>query len=204
MVEPTAFGYGDYAFSWGDHICAIFENRVQQMEVMGPFIAMGIRAEQRCLWIAPEASANALRDYLTSAGGDVTTLEASSQLLIVSDLEFYLQGALFDPTVGLRLVRTVLEDNKREGYVGTRIAAEASWLGENRVDPDRWERYESEVASAVADLPVITVCQYTSRQLSGPLILAALRTHPTIILGDAIHHNPLFGAERAPARPELL
>jgi hypothetical protein len=204
VETATAFGYGDFEFSWGDHICAVFESRVQQMEVMGAFISAGIRAEQRCVWVAPDISARALREYLAGAGGDVTTLEASSQLLIISDIDFYLEGDLFNPARGLDLLRAILADNEREGYMGTRIAAEASWLGEDRVDPDRWEEYEAGISSAVADLPVVTVCQYTSRQLTGPMILTAFRTHPTLILGNSVRENPLFEPARIPAGSELL
>lgn len=42
-ADPTAFGYGDFNFSWGDHICAVFDHPDQQMAVMLPFVTHGLR-----------------------------------------------------------------------------------------------------------------------------------------------------------------
>ncbi len=42
-MDPTAFGYGDLNFSWGDHICAIYDDPGQQMDVAIPFMRQGIR-----------------------------------------------------------------------------------------------------------------------------------------------------------------
>jgi hypothetical protein len=204
MAEPTTFGYGDWRFSWGDHICGIFDDHDQQMEVMGPYVATGIMAEQRCIWVAPQASANALSAYLTSADIDVPTLAASAQLVLVSDVDFYLRDGLFSPEHTRELATMLLQDGRRRGYPTMRMATDVSWLQTGAVGHQEWERLEAAVTYEIADKPIVTVCQYDRRQLSGSLIVTALRTHPAVILGTTIRDNPFFVPGAPPGTPERV
>jgi hypothetical protein len=205
MDDPTYFGYGGFSFSWGDHICAIFEDPSQQGQIMGGFMAQGLRAAQRCVWVAPTSSAQRFRESLVEIGADLPTLEASGQLLVISDVDFYLQDGLFEPDRVMDLLRTLLADGRRFGYPTMRIATDVSWLRGNRLDPDLWEEFEGRQTQELAGLPAVLVCQYDRRQLSGSIIVAALRTHRIIILGDAIHQNPFYVAPAAgPAVREIM
>lgn len=195
MIGDNEFGYGGFTFSWGDHICAIFENHEQQMRVMIPFFATGLRAGHRCLWIGPADSAGKLRDGLMSIGADLPTLEASGQLVVISDLAFYLSGGVFEAERTLALLRILLDDARREGYAVTRAAGDLSWLGTRPLDPGLWEAYEARMTREIACLPMVVVCQYNARQLGGVILVKALQTHPIVIIGDTIHQNPFYVAE---------
>jgi hypothetical protein len=194
IVEATAFGHGDFHFCWGDHICAIFDDPEQQMAVMLPFIVQGLRAAQRCVWVAPPAGAERFRQALAGIGGDLPTLEASGQLIIIPDVGFYLQDGLFVPARTLALGRALLEDGRRQGWEAMRITGEASFLRDRQVDVNRWESSERQVSLHMEGAPVVAVCQYWRCGLPGSLIDSALRTHPIVILGEGIHESPFFGA----------
>lgn len=191
MLDPTAFGYGGFSFTWGDHICAIFDDRVQQMEVMLPFMTSGLRAAQRCVWIGPQASCRSFRTALAGAGGDLPTLEASGQLVVVDAVDYYLEHGIFEPARTMRLLQTLVVDGQKQGYATMRLTGDASWLP-GRVDQDVWEEYELHVNDALVDLPVVVVCQYNRLQATGSMVVAALRTHAIVILGDAVHENPFY------------
>ncbi len=192
MLSSTAFGFGGYTFNWGDHICAIFDSHTQQMEVMTPFIATGIRSEQRCVWIAPGESTNALKQALSDIGGDLVTLEASSQLLLLSEVDFYLHDGIFEPERTLELLQTLMEDNRREGYTTMRVATDVSWLCCGLLEAEVWEEFETRLTEQVADWPIVMVCQYDRRQITGNMVVAALRTHRIVLLGDSFHGNPFY------------
>ena len=206
MIEPTYFGYGGFDFSWGDHICGIFDQPRQQMEIMTNFIGHGLRASQRCVWVAPERSALQFRESLGAIGGDLRTLEASSQLVVVSEIEFYLESGLFEPERTIDLLRTLLADGQEHGYPTMRLATDVSWLrhGE-RIDPDLWEQFEYRQTEEMAGLPAVLVCQYDRRQVSGSIIVAAFRTHQIVLLGEEMHENPFYVAGAAgPAAREVM
>lgn len=192
MVDPTAFGYAGFNFSWGDHICTIFDDPDQQMMVMVPFMTHGIRAGQRCVWASPPTPAERFRKAMGAAGCDLVTLEASGQLIVISDIEFYLQDGLFEPSRTLALGRTLVEDGRRQGYPATRIAADVSWVHDRPMDAHLWEQYEHRVTLALADFPAVAVCQYDRRRFPGSLIVTALYTHPIVILGETLCRNPYF------------
>jgi len=205
MIDDTDFGYGGFNFSWGDHICGIFDRPTQQMEVMGGFMLQGIRAEQRCVWVSPEPSARQLWARLSDAGGDLRTLEASGQLVTISDVTFYLEGGLFEPKRTMDLLLALMNDGQRTGYGRMRITTDMSWLRGDRIDPDVWEEFESELTHQVAGLPVVLVCQFDRRQISGSVVVAAFRTHPIVILGEEVHGNPFYSAGAAgPAMSEIM
>jgi hypothetical protein len=192
MLDPTAFGYADFHFSWGDHILGIFDSRGQQRGIMAPFMANGLRAVQRCVWVGPPESADRFRQSLAEIGGDLPTLEASDQLVIVSDVEFYRQKGVFDSSSTMNLLTTLLTDGQNQGYSTMRIATDVSWLRDCRVDPKMWEQFEVELTHEVAALPVVLVCQYDRFQLPGDIIAMAFRTHPVVIMGDRIRQNPRY------------
>lgn len=126
MAAPTAFGFGELSFEWADHICAVFQDHVQQMAVTVPFIAQGLRAGQLCVWVPPPDSSRAFREALARAGADLPTLDVSSQLVILPDVEFYLQGGILDPDRTIELGLTLLEDGQRSGYSAMRITSDVS------------------------------------------------------------------------------
>jgi len=192
VTDPTAFGYADWRFSWGDHICAFFDDHEQQLEVMLPFLAQGLRARQRCVWIAPRVSCDHLREWLAGIGADLPTLEASGQLLLLSDVEFYLRNGVFEPARTLALARTLLADGQRQGYDTMRITSDISWSHAHRLDPEIWEQYEIQVSAGLVGQPVVAVCQYDRRQVSGGIIVAALRTHKLVLLDGQLHENPFY------------
>ena len=199
-LHPNAFGYSDIRFSWGDHICAFFDDHLQQMEVMVPFIATGLQAKQRCLWAGPEVSCHQLRESLAVIGGDLPTLEASGQLIIISEIDFYLENGVFEPRRAKDLVQTLLEDGQHHGYHTMRVATDVSWALEERLDAEAWQVAEAQATLDLADLPVVAVCQYHRRQVSGAMVMAALRSHPFVIMDGDVHENPFYvAAHQAPA-----
>ena len=192
MIDPTAFGYANWRFAWGDHICAFFDDPIQQMEVMLPFLAHGLRAHQRCVWVGPATSCDRFRQHLRRLGGDLPTLEASGQLVLISDVDFYLQDGLFEPTRSLQLLRTLLADGIAQGYGTMRLATDIPWTYERRLDPEVWEMYEVQLNQEQLGLPLVSVCQYDRRQVTGGILVAALRTHRLVIMDQALHENPFY------------
>lgn len=194
MLDPNAFGYSDLRFSWGDHICAIFDYPYQQEAVMGGYVAQGLRAAQRCVWVAAGSSGLQFRRLLSDLGGDLPTLEGSGQLLVFSEVDFYLRDGLFDAERVLDLVRTLADDGQQSGFEAMRVAADTSWLRGRPLDPYLWEELESRLTQGLRGLPVVMVCQYDRRQVSGSVVIAAFRTHPIVILGETVYENQFYQA----------
>jgi hypothetical protein len=48
------------------------------------------------------------------------------------------------------------------------------------------------MTEAVATMPICIVCTYDRRQVSGSIVVAAMRTHPAVILGTTFRANPFY------------
>ena len=140
------------------------------------------------------------RESLTAAGADLPTLEVSGQLIVLSHVEFYLSEGVFEPTRTLELGRRLLVDGQAQGYETMRMASDLPW------DEPRWwtRRFgrstRAQVTKALVGMPVVAVCQYMRKHVSGAIVIAALRTHPLVVLGDTIHRNPFITGNLASAR----
>ena len=120
-------------------------------------VSAGLAAEQRCVWVSPPPSTEALRESLFGLGGDLPTLEASGQLLLLEQVEFYLQDGIFEPERIVALLSSLLEDSRQEGYSTMRVAADVSWLQKEPVDPTAWEILESRLTHEISPLPLVMV-----------------------------------------------
>jgi len=203
-TEAAAFGYGDFTFSWGDHICAFFDDREQQMEIMVPFMAQGIRAHQRCVWVGTEPSCRLFRESFVAAGADLQTLEVSGQLVILSEIEFYLKDGLFEPSRTLELGRRLRLDGQAHGYSTMRITTDMPADEHLGIDPETWELYEAQVTRVMVGTPTVAVCQYQRKHTPSAIVFAALRTHPFVILDGAVHENPFVSEQPGAAAPPLI
>jgi hypothetical protein len=74
------------------------------------------------------------------------------------------------------------------------------------VDVATWEGYELAVTQRIETAPVVAVCQYPAHRLSGEAILAALRTHPIVIMGETVYQNPFLSplVPNASGRPGVM
>ncbi len=71
------------------------------------------------------------------------TLEVSGQLVLLSEVEFYLSEGVFEPTRTLELGRRLLVDGQAQGYETMRIATDLPWDQPTALDPELWEIYEA-------------------------------------------------------------
>lgn len=55
----------------GDHICAIYENPRERLDVAVPFVIDGLARGERCVYILDESGMGEIVQALTAAGVDV-------------------------------------------------------------------------------------------------------------------------------------
>jgi hypothetical protein len=138
---------------------------------------------------------------LAGIGGDLPTLEASGQLIIISDIEFYLKDGLFEPGRSIDLMRSLLEDGRHHGYTTMRLTSDIPWTHERPLDPALWEKYEIELNQEQVGMPVASICQYDRRRVTGGIIVAALRTHRFVIMDGSMRENPFYQPVTDPPVP---
>lgn len=107
---------------YGVHMCHFYSGRDELAAALVPYFAAGLRANERCIWIAAEPlNAAHAKLGLLEAGVDVAAALASGALLVRDFSQWYAEG---ERLRGTEVVRYWLAEEERalaQGYAGLRI-----------------------------------------------------------------------------------
>ena len=168
MTTPPGLATADLAdLAPGTHLCAFYDSDEQLARIASTFVARGLAAGDRLLYIAEDD--DAATSMLSSLLGDVPGRHAlaSGQLEIRSFGDTYGHVHSGDLSLLEEGFRTAAEQSRTGGFPGLRVAAEmgdfARFLGSSD-DVVRWERRSTALQR---ELGVTSVCQYDLRHLEG-------------------------------------
>jgi len=160
----------------GMHACHFYSNREQLVGAVVPYIAAGLRANERCIWItAPPLPARKAEEALRAECDGVDGALAADALTIVDFDEWY---ASCEGLKGLDVVRLWLESEERalaDGYKGLRITGNISFL-----EPGEWSdfvEYEKAVSARLTGRRIVALCSYPQAQARGHGLSDVLHAH---------------------------
>jgi hypothetical protein len=119
------------------HICALFHDRDEWLEVLLPFVREGLHLGDKAFHIIDGRRRAAHLDRLKQSGIDVEEAERKGQLEVTGWLagkgwgEAYLRGGRFDQQAMLYFLEDALKKGKAQGYRLTRLIAEMEWALED-------------------------------------------------------------------------
>lgn len=166
-----------------DHVCWCFDTRAEFRARAAEFLADGLRAGQRVLYIAggePGALAAELRqvrgwdDALTSGAAGVASVEGT-----------YTARAVVDPAQQVVTYAQLTEQALAEGFRGLRLAADATSLVRTADQVEAFARYEHLVDSYMASAPLSALCAYDRTELGQARIEQIACMHPIANSGAA-------------------
>jgi hypothetical protein len=160
--------------------------------VLVPFVKEGLDAGEKAFHIVnPEERANHL-SRLAESGIDVSQALERGQLEVATWDETYLDGARFQPDRMLAVIEKALIAGRAAGYTLTRLVGEMPWPSEPRPGTSERVEYEARLNDLLAGYDDPVVCLYELGRFSTDVIIDILRTHPVVVLGGALQHNPFF------------
>lgn len=111
----------------GDHVAFFFKTNEERLAFVTPYIARGLRNQERCVYVAHENKPADVREHFKGAGIDVDAAHASGALSIVTTHDSYLRHGVFEP-------ERMIEDFDRDvrlalqmGFSGLRTTGEMTW-----------------------------------------------------------------------------
>ncbi|MBZ0221012.1 MAG: PAS domain S-box protein [Candidatus Methylomirabilis sp.] len=167
--------------SWGTHLCQFYGTEDDHMEVVVPFIAAGLRSNERCMVITSgrEQHENALK----ALGGAVHDLDrriSRGDIEFLCHDEWYLSGGSFQPEKVLRGWAEMHDRALKAGFEGLRIVGNTLWL-----EKKLWKsfmEYEEAVNGAIRKLNMLALCTYPVKGCGAAELLEAAASHrPAII-----------------------
>lgn len=183
-------GFTEERVSEGAHICLLFNDDRERLQVMARFLESGITEGERILYLADTMTPEEMLDCLESLG-----VEARSQagFRIEAAASAYCPTGTFDADEMMAGFREFYLQSLDDGCPGARVTGEMSWgLVEGRTDMNALMGYEARLNGFLEEYPCTACCQYDTRRFDGDTIMDVLSVHPMTIVRGQLVKNPFF------------
>src|SRR3984893_18679802 len=174
------------------HVCAFFNNDEEEYRILLPFIKEGLASGDKAIHVLnPEQRRDHLQ-RLTAAGIDPAAAQQSGQLELRTNTEVYLPDGRFDQDRMLQVFEQLASGNAKGGFPLSRIVCQMEWAADGRSHVDDLVELESRVNDVWRRHDDVVICAYDLAKFGGDIVIDIMRTHPMIIIGGILQHNPFF------------
>jgi len=174
------------------HVCAFFNNDEEEYRVLLPFIKDGLQSGDKAVHVLnPEQRQDHL-ERLAGAGIDPAAAQQSGQLELRVNTEVYLPDGRFDQDRMLQVFEQMASGNATGGFPLSRICCRMDWAVEDRSHVDDVIEFESRVNEVWRHHDDAVICTYHLGQFGGDAVIDIMRTHPLVIVGGILQHNPFY------------
>jgi hypothetical protein len=174
------------------HVCALFSSEEEEYRVLLPFIRDGFDAGHKALHVVNPGQRLAHLARLAGAGIDTAAAEGCGQLEVRANTDTYLRDGRFDQDRMVEVFSQVASGSCSHGFPLSRIVCRMDWAAGSRELVDNVIEFESRVNEVWNRHDDAVICTYQISQFSGDAVIDILRTHPLVIIGGLLQHNPFF------------
>ncbi|MBS3917807.1 MAG: PAS domain S-box protein [Deltaproteobacteria bacterium] len=173
-----------------DHLCLIYESQEEWRAAAAPFISIGLKQGEKCIYIVDTSTAEEIRKYLLEEGVDVASAEKSGQLSILHETEAYTREGSFDPDRMIALLISETEKAVSEGYPALRTTGEMTWVLRGYPGSAKLLEYEAKLnRDLFPQYPCLAICQYDRWKFDPEIIKGVIMTHPLLVRGSRVYRN---------------
>jgi hypothetical protein len=174
------------------HVCAFFNNDDEEYRVLLPFIKDGLACGDKAIHVVNPNQRHDHLQRLTAAGIDPAAAEQSGQLEVRINTEAYIRDGRFDQDRMLVAFEQMASGNTTGGFPLSRICCRMDWVVGDRSYVDDVVEFESRVNHVWRNHDDAVICTYHLGQFGGDTVIDIMRTHPMVIVGGILYHNPFF------------
>lgn len=161
---------------WGTHFCQFFDDVDDLLEIVVPYFAAGLAANERCIWIAsPPLTVAAAKARLATLVPDLDAALAAGRIDILPPEEWYLRNGQLDGGRVLEDWRSAHDAALRAGFEGLRASGNVF-----DIDASDWSlfmSYETGLAAMHGSVRMLTLCSYSLRLIGAPEIVEVIARH---------------------------
>ena len=174
------------------HVCAFFSNDEEEYRVLLPFIKDGFEAGDKAVHVINPEQRQEHLQRLAAVGIDAAANQQSGQLQIQSNTETYLRDGCFDQNRMLEAFEKMASGNAVGGFPLSRIVCRMDWAIGDQSRIENVIEFESRVNNLWCHHDDAVICTYHLSKFGGDAVIDILRTHPMVIIGGILQHNPFF------------
>ena len=191
MTETVPLGLLGLHVPRGTHICSFYRGAQGRDEIILPFLAEGIRAQDKCLCILdsvdPLDVLARLREQV-NVGASVET----GQLELATPASAYLRSGTFSTDDMLDYWQQAEASQAEEGFSLTRATGEMPSVLNQPAGRAEFFRYEAKLNEVIPNYAQVIVCLYDLDRFGAEVLMDALRTHPRVVVDGMVHENPYY------------
>ena len=92
----------------------------------------------------------------------------------------------------LEVFENLASGNENAGYPLSRIVCQMDWAADSPSHIDNLVEFESRVNEVWHRHEDAVICVYDLAKFGGDTVIDIMRTHPMIIIGGILQHNPFY------------
>jgi anti-anti-sigma regulatory factor len=189
----------------GDHVCWTFDDDDERLDTVARFVATGVARRHRVLYFTESLTPREVLAGLGDRDIDVDPLLSTGQLGVVPAAESYLAGGEFQADAMVSLVAQHVDQARRDGYTGLRLAGDMTWALRDGDDVAELSRYEAQLNHLLLDGGLLVLCLYDRRAFSRRQLDPLASAHPsTADLSGSAEWSPMLRIRRTPQRVHLV
>lgn len=174
------------------HVCAFFNSDEEAYRVLLPFIKDGFECGHKAVHVVNPDQRDDHLQRLAAAGIDARAAERCGQFELKTNTETYLRDGRFDQDRMLEAFERLASGNARGGFPLSRIVCRMDWVVEGGAYVDDVVAFESRVNDVWRRHDDAVICTYDLAKFGGATVIDIMRTHPMVIIGGILQHNPFF------------
>lgn len=174
------------------HVCAFFNSRDEEYRVTLPFIKDGIDRGQKAIHIVDPSRRDDHLARLASFGIDAAAGHESGQVAVADWSQTFFADGPFDPDRQLELLDQALRSGREQGFPISRYVAHAEWALQKGASVDVLLEFEARVNQMWPKHADTVICTYDLARFDANTVIDAFRTHPVVIIGGILQHNPFY------------
>ena len=174
------------------HVCAFFNSDEEEYRVLLPFIKDGLKSGDKAVHVLNPGQGQDHLHRLAGAGIDPAAAQQSGQLELRTNTDVYLPDGRFDQDRMLQVFEQLASGNAPGGFPLSRICCRMDWAVEDRSHVDDVIEFESRVNDVWRHHDDAVICTYQLGKFGGDAVIDIMRTHPMVIVGGILQHNPFY------------
>jgi hypothetical protein len=185
-----------------EHICAFFDSREEQYDVLVPFYMEGIQRGERVVTIVDAEEHDSHCHHISARGGAIDEALADESFQVLTSQDTYTSTGRFSADRMFGLLADALADARRHGR-RVRASGIMDWTYREHPGTEELAEYESRINLLVPKYDCTLLCVYDLSRLSGNQLRDVLATHPLVIRGSNMVQNPYYRPPVELTRHEL-
>lgn len=187
----------------GDHCCLGFRTDEQREEILINFVADGLAAGQKVLYLTDSTTPDAVREWLARRGLAVEPFIGSGQLVLATAGELVLDEDRFDPDTSIAALRREAAAALSSGYTGLRLTGEMGWALSGVPGTDRLLEFEAKLHRLLRTRTIVGICQYDLRRFTSEELVDIEGQHSTSVGPNPVYADGLLRIARTGCPPGL-